>query len=174
MNIAPQSSVTQIGSPAPAAPVTPPAGAPGQAPAAKPGSVDHPAIVAAPWTNPAATAALRSSVQILKSIEDGIVKHYAEVDKVRIFAADLRTTSDIFQAANEALTGDSNKDNDQFLPLIGQAGSRVMVAEGRLSSKELAAIWPFERSNILEAIKHARVISSNVADQLDPTGPTPR
>ncbi len=127
-------------------------------------------IAAAPWTNPAATAALRSSVQILQSIEEGIVKNFAEVDKVRVFASDLRTAGDIFQAANDALLGDANKDNDQFLPLIGQADSRVSTAEVRLSSKDISSTWPNERSNILEAIRHARVISANVADQLDPTG----
>lgn len=140
-----------------AAPVTPPVSG-------------RSSIAAAPWTNPAATAALRSSVQILQSIEEGIVKNFAEVDKVRVFASDLRTAGDIFQAANDALLGDTNKDNDQFLPLIGQADARVSTAEVRLSSKEIASTWPTERSNILEAIRHARVISANVADQLDPTG----
>ena len=131
-------------------------------------------IAAAPWTNPAATAALRSSVQILASIEEGIVQNFAQVDKVLGFAADLRTTTDIFQAASDALLSDTNKDNDQFLPLIGQAGSRVTSAEGKLSSKDITSTWPSERATILEAVRHARVISSNVADQLDPFGAVPK
>lgn len=127
------------------------------------------------YKNPAATAALRSTVEILKGIEDGIVKNYTEVEKVRSFANDLHAAADIVSAASDAIMGDANKDNDQFLPLITQAGARVSAAEIRLSAKELSSTWPSERSSILDGIRHARVISSNIADQLDPNAvPAPR
>lgn len=122
-----------------------------------------------PWTNPAAAAALRSSVDLLKGIEDGILKHLDDVDRARNFAVDLRATSEIFTTATEAIMGDAYKENDQFLPLISRAGGSVNGAEGRLLSKDLASNWPAARSEVLSALRSSRVISLNVATQLDPT-----
>jgi hypothetical protein len=120
------------------------------------------------WTNPAAAAALRSSVELLRQIEDGMIKNYGDVDKVRSFAADLRMASETFSVANDALLNDAAKENDAFLPLINRAGSNVSAAEVKLSSKEFASQWPFERGDIVNSIRHAKVISGNIADQLDP------
>ena len=120
------------------------------------------------WTNPAAAAALRSTVDLLRGIEDGIVRNFANADLVRGYAADLKSTAEIFGSATDAITGDTSKENDSFLPLITNAGGGVLHAESRLSSKELTATWPLERGDILAAIRRARAISQNVADQLDP------
>lgn len=120
------------------------------------------------WTNPAAAAALRSTVDLLKGIEDGIVRNFGDIERVRTFAADLKSTVDIFGTATDAITGDDSKENDSFLPLINAAGGGVEHAEARLSSKELTSTWPIERLDILAAIRRAKAISQNVADQLDP------
>ena len=128
-----------------------------------------PALVSEPvWTNPAATAALRSTVDMLKSIEDGIVRNFQNADLVRSYAVDLKTTIEIFDTATTAITGDASKENDTFLPLLSSAGGGVSHAEMRLSSKELTTTWPLERVDILAAIRRAKSISQNVADQLDP------
>lgn len=136
------------------------------APAAPANNAPH--IVNAPWKNAAAAAALRSSTQMLQVIEDGIVRNYTEPSKVRVFAADLRAASDVFVAATDAISTDSSKDNDQFLPLLGRASGGVSSAETRLQSKDLTATWPNTRSDILTTIRTARMIAANVADQLDP------
>ena len=121
-----------------------------------------------PWTNPAAAAALRSTVDLLQDIESGIVRNFKNADQVRSYAADLRSTSEILDAATAAIVGDASKENDAFLPLIDNAGGGVAHAEGRLSAKDFVATWPLERGDILAAIRRARAISENVADQLDP------
>jgi hypothetical protein len=120
------------------------------------------------WTNPAAAAALRSTVDLLQGIEEGIVRNFKNVDMVRGYAADLKSTGDIFATATDVLMNDASKENDSFLPLINNAGGGVSRAESRLSSKELSSTWPIERGAILAAIRRARAISQNVADQLDP------
>jgi hypothetical protein len=136
-----------------------------------------PSIAAAPtpqptdsssWTNPAAAAALRSTVDLLTGIEAGIVRNFKDVEMVRGYASDLRSTTDIFATATDVLTSDASKENDSFLPLIANADGGVTRAEARLSSKELSSTWPIERGDILAAIRRARAISQNVADQLDP------
>lgn len=120
------------------------------------------------WTNPAASAALRSTAELLHSIEDGIVRNFRDVELVRMYASDLRSTSEIFETATSALRSDASAENDAFLPLILNAGGSVERAETRLSAKELTSTWPLERGDILAAIRRARAISQNVADQLDP------
>lgn len=120
------------------------------------------------WTNPAAAAALRSTVDLLKGIEDGIVRNFKDADLVRGYAADLKSTADIFGNAVEIVSTDTSKENDSFLPLINNAGGGVMHAESRMNSKDFGATWPLERGDILAAIRRARAISQNVADQLDP------
>jgi hypothetical protein len=120
------------------------------------------------WTNPAASAALRSTAELLKVIEDGVVRNFRDVDQVRGFAADLRSTAEIFETATAAISDDASKENDSFLPLIENAGGSVARAEARLTSKELSSTWPIERGDILAAIRRAKAISQNVADQLDP------
>ena len=120
------------------------------------------------WTNPAAAAALRSTVDLLKGIEDGIVRNFTNVELVRGYAADLKSTADIFATATDVISTDASKDNDSFLPLITNAGGGVLRAESRLNAKELTSTWPLERGDILAAIRRARAISQNVADQLDP------
>lgn len=141
--------------------------------AAVPPSATTPAKPAVPaasgsWTNPAASAALRSTADLLKSIEEGIIRNIGDVSFVRGYAIDLKSTIEIFETATSAITGDDSKENDSFLPLILTAGGGVSHAETRLSSKELASTWPIERGDILAAIRRARSISQNVADQLDP------
>ncbi|MCW2922455.1 MAG: hypothetical protein JWL76_2329 [Thermoleophilia bacterium] len=120
------------------------------------------------WTNPAASAALRSTADLLGTIEAGIVRNISDVGLVRAYAVDLRSTMEIYDAATTALSTDASKENDSFLPLISTAGGGVTHAESRLSSKELASTWPIERGDILAAIRRAKSISLNVADQLDP------
>lgn len=120
------------------------------------------------WTNPAAAAALRSTAELLRGIEDGIVRNFRDAQLVRAYAPDLKSTSDILETASAALLSDTSKENDAFLPLIDNAGGGVSHAEARLSSKEFASTWPLERGDILAAIRRARAISTNVADQLDP------
>jgi len=120
------------------------------------------------WTNPAASAALRSTADLLGSIEAGIIRNMKEVDLVRGYAVDLRLTMEIYDAATAALSGDASKENDSFLPLINAAGGGVTHAETRLNSKDLNSTWPIERGDILAAIRRAKSISLNVADQLDP------
>ncbi|MCW2926303.1 MAG: hypothetical protein JWM86_271 [Thermoleophilia bacterium] len=120
------------------------------------------------WTNPAASAALRSTVDLLKGIEEGMVRNFGSVDMVRAYAVDLKSTIEIFETATSVLMNDASKENDSFLPLIDTAGGGVTRAEARLSSKDLSATWPLERGDILAAIRRARAISLNVADQLDP------
>lgn len=139
---------------------------PAAAAAPKQPSVSH---GSGPWTNPAAAAAMRSSVDLLKGIEDGILKHLDNIDRVRSFAIDLRSTSEIFTTASDAIANDGFKENDQFLPLINRASGSVSGAEGRLLSKDLAATWPSARADVISAIRSSRVISDNVARQLDPT-----
>lgn len=137
-------------------------------PANPPASTRADTISAASWTNPAAAAALRSTVDLLKGIEDGIVRNFKDAELVRGYAADLRSTVDIFDTATEAVSTDASAENDSFLPLISNAGGSASHAEVRLSSKELASTWPLERGDILAAIRRARALSQNVADQLDP------
>ena len=120
------------------------------------------------WTNPVASAALRSTADLLKGIEDGIVRNFTDIERVRLFAGDLRSTLEILTAATTAISTDASVENDSFLPLVASANDGVELAENRLSSKELAATWPIERGDILSAIRRARAISQNVADQLDP------
>jgi len=120
------------------------------------------------WTNPAAAAALRSTVDLLKDIEAGVVQNFTNLEMVRSFASDLRSTVEIFESATDAITGDDSKENDSFLPHINNAGGGVSHAENRLSSKDLTTTWPLERGDILAAIRRAKAISQNVADQLDP------
>lgn len=129
-----------------------------------PSSITHQSL---PWANPAAAAALRSSVDMLKGIEAGILKNFQDVERVRAYSTDLRSTSEIFSVASEAVNG-GNKEDDQFLPLIKRAGAGVTGAEVRLSSKEITSTWPLERTDILGAIRAARVLTENVARQLDP------
>ena len=105
---------------------------------------------------------------MLQTIEEGIVRNFANADFVRAYASDLRSTTEIFDAATVALTSDDSKENDSFLPLIENAGGGVAHAENRLASKDLTATWPLERADILATIRRAKAISSNVADQLDP------
>ena len=45
------------------------------------------------------------------------------------------------------------------------------IGELRLSSKDIVNTWPSERAEILAAIRRARAIGQNVADQLDPRAP---
>lgn len=126
------------------------------------------------WTNPAASAALRSTAELLRSIEDGIVRNFSDTERVRTFAGDLRSTLEILDAATTAISSDASVENDSFLPLVASANGGVELAESRLSSKELAVTWPLERADILSAIRRARAISQNVADQLDPRLQPPR
>lgn len=120
------------------------------------------------WTNPAASAALRSTADLLGTIEAGIIRNIQDVSLVRAYAIDLKSTLEIYDAATTALSTDASKENDSFLPLISTAGGGVTHAESRLSAKELASTWPLERGDILAAIRRAKSISLNVADQLDP------
>lgn len=120
------------------------------------------------WTNPAASAALRSTADLLATIEAGIVRNIQDVSLVRAYAIDLKSTLEIYDAATTAISTDASKENDSFLPLITTAGGGVTHAESRLSSKELSSTWPIERGDILAAIRRAKSISLNVADQLDP------
>ena len=145
--------------------------APTSAPATTAPAVPAPATTAedrSVWTNPAASAALRSTADLLAMIEAGIVRNMKDVDLVRGYAVDLRSTMEIYDAATTALSGDASKENDSFLPLISAAGGGVLHAETRLASKELTATWPIERGDILASIRRAKSISLNVADQLDP------
>ena len=123
---------------------------------------------AADWTNPAAAAALRSSVDMLRVIEDGMLRSYDDVDRVRVLVSDLAVTDEILQAADKSIRTDASSSNDQFLPLVVTAGTGVQMAQARLDSKEIAQTWPIERGDILAAVRRARAISANVADQLDP------
>ena len=139
-----------------------------------------PAVPSAPdpgdvaWTNPAASAALRSTSDLLQGIEDGIVRNFRAPDMVRSFAIDLRSTLEILESAATAITTDASKENDAFLPLVSTAGEGISFAEARLSSQNFAATWPVERGDILAAVRRARALSRNVADQLDPRSTTPR
>jgi hypothetical protein len=156
MRIVPSTAVVSAAATTPKAPSAP-------APASAPAIADRSA-----WTNPAAAAALRSTADLLTSIEAGILRNIANVDLVRGFASDLHSTLDIFETATVALSEDASKENDAFLPLITTAGGGVEHAESRLASKELKSTWPIERGEILASIRRAKAISSNVADQLDP------
>ncbi len=144
---------------------------PASPPAAPPVSTD---VDRSPWTNPAAAAALRSTADLLETIEQGILRNFQNVDYVRGYASDLHSTLGIFSTATSAITDDASKENDSFLPLITTAGGGVEHAETRLSSKELKSTWPLERSEILASIRRAKSISANVADQLDPRSPLPQ
>lgn len=147
--------------------ITTPAGTPTPAPRrAEQPRTDH---APSPWANPAAAAALRSNVELLRSVEEGIIKNFQDVERVRTYATDLRATNDMFAAANVALAGDRSPENDQVLPIIGQAESRIVGAESRLSAKDLTSTWPSERTDILSAVRFARVVSENVARQIDAT-----
>jgi hypothetical protein len=146
---------------------TPTAHAATPAPSIAPPS-DSTAADSASWKNPAAAAALQTSVNILQQIEDGIVKHYGDVERVRTFASDLHQSSDMFAAASDAVTSDASADNDQFVPLLGRASDGVSSAETRISSKDLSSTWPSERSDILSTIRTAKLIATNVSRQLDP------
>ena len=120
------------------------------------------------WTNPAASAALRSTADLLQGIEDGMVRNFRNPEAVRGYAIDLRSTLDILEAATTAITSDGSTENDAFLPLMETVGDGVGYAENRLASQNFATTWPLERGDILAAIRRARAISRNVADQLDP------
>ncbi|MCW2956710.1 MAG: hypothetical protein JWO69_1579 [Thermoleophilia bacterium] len=122
------------------------------------------------WTNPAATAALLSTVYMLADVEAGIVRNYGDVDRVRPFAVDLRSAIDVFDVATSAIASDDSTANDAFLPLLEAAGGSAHRAEAKLSSKELSDIWPAEGGDILSAIRRSMAISQHVADQLDPRG----
>ncbi len=125
------------------------------------------------WGNPAAAAALRTTVQMLRSVEDGVVQSYSNLDQARAYAADLSSAGDILAVASTALSTDNNVENDQFLPLISKATGGVTVASTRLLSRELAATWPTERSEILSTIRMARMLGENVARSLDPAADIP-
>jgi len=120
------------------------------------------------WTNPAAAAALHSTADMLTTIESGIVRNFGNAAAVRSYATDLLSTVDIIATASEAITSDTSKENDAFLPLITNAGGNASHAGTRLQAKELATTWPVERGDILQAVRRARAISLNVANQLDP------
>ena len=102
-----------------------------------------------------------------------MVRNFKDVEMVRGYAADLKSTAEIFQTATDVISTDASKDNDSFLPLITNAGGGVLRAESRLVAKELSSTWPLERGDILAAIRRARAISQNVADQLDPRSVRP-
>ena len=136
------------------------------APVTFPGAAKQAAVPGAPWQNPAAAAALVSSSELLKSIEDGVISNYGDVERVRTFATDLRATNEILASASDTLLGDSSAENDQFIPLVNRASTGVGAAELRLSSKDLTATWPAERDDIISAIRQARVLSFNIARQL--------
>jgi hypothetical protein len=120
------------------------------------------------WYNPAAAAAMKSSVDLLKGVEDGIVRNFDNLDRVKAFTNDLSTTSDMFGSAQTALSGDASKENDQFVPLIDRAQNPARSVYQRLTSKEIVNTWPAERNEILSSIRSSKAIASNVADQLSP------
>ncbi|MCW2974482.1 MAG: hypothetical protein JWN72_2755 [Thermoleophilia bacterium] len=120
------------------------------------------------WTNPAAAAAMRSTVDLLKLIEEGITRNFADPNRVLGYASDLRSTFDIYTQATDAITADDSKENDSFLPLINKAGANINDASDRFDSKDFATTWPLYRNDVLAQIRTARSISLNVADQLDP------
>jgi len=120
------------------------------------------------WTNPAAAAAMRSTVDLLKMIEDGITRNFQDPARVVAFASDLHSTYDIYAQATDAITNDDSKENDSFLPLISKAGSNIADAQDRFDSKDFATTWPLFRNDVLAQVRTARSLSQNVADQLDP------
>jgi hypothetical protein len=120
------------------------------------------------WTNPAAAAALRSTVDLLTLIEAGITRNFTDPDRVASFASDLHATVAIFAQATDAVASDASKENDSFLPLITTAGDNVAAAEERLNAKDFNTTWPIYRNDVLAAVRTARSLSQNVADQLDP------
>ncbi|MCW2924222.1 MAG: hypothetical protein JWM98_1626 [Thermoleophilia bacterium] len=138
------------------------------APSATTTFADPVPAAAGSWTNPAASAALRSTADLLKDVEDGIVRNFKNAGLVASYAADLRSTSEIIDAATTAISTDDSKENDAFLQLLENAGGSVSHAQDRLSSADLVSTWPLERGDILAAVRRAKAISSNVADQLDP------
>lgn len=121
------------------------------------------------WTNPAAAAALRSSIDLLKGSEDGIIRNYQDPERARVFSAEVASSGDITSVAQQAVLSDASKENDQFVPLIDRASGYIGVASTALANKDLAANWPSARMDIVTAIRQARMISENVAKQLDPT-----
>jgi hypothetical protein len=133
-----------------------------------PAPVAETPVAETPWTNPVAAAALRSTVQLLADVENGVVRNFSDSSVVRGYANDLASAVGTIDAATIAITNDASKENDSFLPLIGNAGDSATHAENRLEAKELESTWTLERSGILAAIRRARTISQNVADQLDP------
>lgn len=151
MRIAPSAPVSARSAVAPSAPTAPTAPAGNEA-----------------WTNPAASAALHTTSDLLQGIEDGMVRNFRNPEAVRAYVIDLRSTLDIIDAATTAITGDASKENDAFLPLMSTVGDGVAYAENRLAAQNFAVTWPVERGDILAAIRRARAISRNVADQLDP------
>jgi hypothetical protein len=126
----------------------------------------EPQVPLTSWSNPAAAAALNCSAQLLGDIEASVIRFYNDVDRVRDLASDLHSTNEILDTATDALLNDGSADNDQFVPLLGRAGSGVVSAETKLSSKDLQNTWPNERTDVLATIRQARVISENVAHQL--------
>jgi hypothetical protein len=121
------------------------------------------------WKNPAAAAALHSSVDMLTSIERGMERNFSDVSHIRSFVSDLHSATDVLTLATDALTNDGEVGNDSFLPLVTRASTNVAGVEARLASKEIVSTWPSERTDILAAIRQARTLSFNVAKQLDPT-----
>ncbi|MCW2949346.1 MAG: hypothetical protein JWN41_359 [Thermoleophilia bacterium] len=128
------------------------------------------------WTNPAAAAAMRSTVDLLTMIQDGITRNFQDPSRVSAFASDLRSTYDIYGQATDAIQQDDSKENDAFLPLILKAGTNISDAQEHLLAKNFNATWPLYRNDILAQVRTARSLSQNVADQLDPrsifTSPT--
>jgi hypothetical protein len=135
-------------------------------PTATPKPVPSPRAPGVPWQNPAAAAALSSSAEILKGVEDGVVRNYADADGARGYAADLKATNEILATASEVLLADNYTENDQFVPLVNRAGTGVGIAESKLNSKDLTSTWPFERDDVLSAVRQARVLSMHIARQL--------
>lgn len=120
------------------------------------------------WKNPAAAAAMKSSTDILKGVEDGIVRNFSDVNRVRAYVSDLASSSDMFSSAQQALTADKYPENDAFVPIIDKASGGVLVVAKRLGSQDIVNTWPAERNDILSAIRQSKSISANVAQQLDP------
>lgn len=135
-------------------------------PASQPPSVGH---TPEPWRNPAASAALRSSVDMLKQVEKGILDNFSDVSRARTFTKDLWVSGDMMEVAATALKSDKFEENDQFLPLIGKAGTSVVGAAGKLDSKDITENWNAQRNEILGSIRTARTMGENVAHQLDPS-----
>lgn len=126
------------------------------------------------WRNPAASAALRSAADLLGGVEDGIVRNFDSYVRVRTMVGDLRSSLEVIGSALDALASDASTDNDQFLPLIGTAGSALAYVENRLTDGEIGVTWLDERADILASVRKARTITHNAAAQLDSSNTTSR